>query len=53
MVNEYFGFLRSDFGLHPKRHIMRNYLQKMEDYSTKVTTTTGVLGTQADIVLFH
>ena len=24
----------------------------MEDYNTKVTTTTGALGTQADIVIF-
>jgi superfamily I DNA and/or RNA helicase len=35
-----------------QKHIMRSYLQRMEDYDTKVTTTTGALGTQADIVIF-
>jgi superfamily I DNA and/or RNA helicase len=35
-----------------QKHIMRNYLQRMGDYDTKVTTTTGALGTQADIVIF-
>ena len=32
--------------------IIRNYLQRIGDYNTKVTTTTGALGTQADIVIF-
>jgi superfamily I DNA and/or RNA helicase len=27
-------------------------LQRVGDYNTKVTTTTGALGTQADIVIF-
>ena len=27
-------------------------MQRMGDYNTKVTTTTGALGTQADIVIF-
>jgi hypothetical protein len=35
-----------------QKHIIKNYLQRMGDYSTKVTTTTGALGTQADIVIF-
>jgi hypothetical protein len=35
-----------------QKHIIRNYLQRVEDYNTKVTTTTGALGTQADIVIF-
>src|ERR671915_955111 len=35
-----------------QKHIIRNYLQRVRDYSTKVTTTTGALGTQADIVVF-
>jgi hypothetical protein len=35
-----------------QKHIIRNYLQRIEDYNTKVTTTTGALGTQADIVIF-
>lgn len=35
-----------------QKHIIRNYLQRIGDYNTKVTTTTGALGTQADIVLF-
>jgi hypothetical protein len=35
-----------------QKHIIRNYLHRMEDYDTKVTTTTGALGTQADIVIF-
>lgn len=30
----------------------RNYLQRIGDYITKATTTTGALGTQADIVIF-
>ena len=34
------------------KHIIRNYLQRIGDYNTKVTTTTGGLGTQADIVIF-
>jgi superfamily I DNA and/or RNA helicase len=28
-----------------QKHIIRSYLQRVGDYSTKVTTTTGVLGT--------
>jgi superfamily I DNA and/or RNA helicase len=35
-----------------QKHIIRNYLQRIGDYNTKVTTTTGALGTQADIVIF-
>jgi hypothetical protein len=35
-----------------QKHIIRNYLQRIEDHDTKVTTTTGALGTQADIVIF-
>jgi hypothetical protein len=35
-----------------QKHIIRNYLQRVGDYDTKVTTTTGALGTQADIVIF-
>ena len=35
-----------------QNHIIRNYLQRIGDYNTKVTTTTGALGTQADIVIF-
>ena len=35
-----------------QKHVIRNYLQRMGDYHTKVTTTTGALGTQADIVIF-
>jgi superfamily I DNA and/or RNA helicase len=35
-----------------QKHIIRNYLQRFGDYNTKVTTTTGALGTQADIVIF-
>jgi superfamily I DNA and/or RNA helicase len=35
-----------------QKHVIRNYLQRIGDYSTKVTTTTGALGTQADIVVF-
>lgn len=35
-----------------QKHIIRNYMQRMGDYNTKVTTTTGALGTQADIVIF-
>jgi superfamily I DNA and/or RNA helicase len=35
-----------------QKHIIRSYLQRIEDYDTKVTTTTGALGTQADIVIF-
>jgi superfamily I DNA and/or RNA helicase len=35
-----------------QKHIIRNCLQRIGDYSTKVTTTTGALGTQADIVIF-
>jgi hypothetical protein len=35
-----------------QKHIIRNYLQRIGDYDTKVTTTTGALGTQADIVIF-
>jgi superfamily I DNA and/or RNA helicase len=35
-----------------QKHIIRNYLQRTGDYDTRVTTTTGALGTQADIVIF-
>jgi superfamily I DNA and/or RNA helicase len=35
-----------------QKHIMRSYLQRIGDYNTRVTTTTGALGTQADIVIF-
>jgi superfamily I DNA and/or RNA helicase len=35
-----------------QKHFIRNYLQRIGDYNTKVTTTTGALGTQADIVIF-
>jgi len=35
-----------------QKHIIRNYLQRIGDNRTKVTTTTGALGTQADIVIF-
>ncbi len=35
-----------------QKHIIRNYLQRVGDYDTKITTTTGALGTQADIVMF-
>ncbi len=35
-----------------QKHIIRNYLQRVGDYDTKITTTTGALGTQADIVIF-
>ena len=35
-----------------QKHIIRNYLHRIGDYNTKVTTTTGALGTQADIVIF-
>jgi hypothetical protein len=35
-----------------QKHIIRNYLQRMGVNNTKVTTTTGALGTQADIVIF-
>jgi hypothetical protein len=35
-----------------QKHIIRHYLQRMEVNNTKVTTTTGALGTQADIVIF-
>lgn len=35
-----------------QKHIIRNYFQRIGDYDTKVTTTIGALGTQADIVLF-
>jgi hypothetical protein len=35
-----------------QKHIIRNYFQRIGDYNTKVTTTTGALGTQADIVIF-
>jgi superfamily I DNA and/or RNA helicase len=35
-----------------QKHIIRNLLQRTGDYNTKVTTTTGALGTQADIVIF-
>jgi hypothetical protein len=35
-----------------QKHIIRNYLQRIGDYNTKVTTTTGALGTQANIVIF-
>jgi superfamily I DNA and/or RNA helicase len=35
-----------------QKHIIRNYLQRIGDCNTKVTTTTGALGTQADIVIF-
>jgi hypothetical protein len=35
-----------------QKYIIRNYLQRIGDYNTKVTTTTGALGTQADIVIF-
>jgi superfamily I DNA and/or RNA helicase len=36
----------------PLPSLIRNYLQKIGDYNTKVTTTTGALGTQADVVIF-
>jgi hypothetical protein len=35
-----------------QKHIIRNYLRRIGDYNTRVTTTTGALGTQADIVIF-
>jgi hypothetical protein len=35
-----------------QKHIIRHYLQRMGVNNTKVTTTTGALGTQADIVIF-
>ena len=35
-----------------QKHIIKNNLQRMGDYNTKVATTTGALGTQADIVIF-
>jgi superfamily I DNA and/or RNA helicase len=35
-----------------QKHFIRNYLQRIGDYNTKVTTTTGALGTQADIIIF-
>ena len=35
-----------------QKQIIRRYLQRMGHSNIKVTTTTGALGTQADIVLF-
>jgi AAA domain len=35
-----------------QKQIIRHYLQKMGHTEIKVTTTTGALGTQADIVIF-
>jgi superfamily I DNA and/or RNA helicase len=35
-----------------QKQIIRHYLQKIGRLDIKVTTTTGALGTQADIVLF-
>ena len=35
-----------------QKQIIRRYLQRMGHTNIKVTTTTGALGTQADIVLF-
>ena len=35
-----------------QKQIIRRYLQRMDHPNIKVTTTTGALGTQADIVLF-
>jgi superfamily I DNA and/or RNA helicase len=35
-----------------QKQIIRRYLQRMGHANIKVTTTTGALGTQADIVLF-
>jgi hypothetical protein len=35
-----------------QKQIIRTYLQRMGHANIKVTTTTGALGTQADIVLF-
>jgi hypothetical protein len=35
-----------------QKQLIRDFLQKMQHPDIKVTTTTGALGTQADIVLF-
>jgi superfamily I DNA and/or RNA helicase len=35
-----------------QKQIIRHYLQKMGHPEIKVTTTTGALGTRADIVIF-